>query len=205
MSITQWFFNQQAVLVTMHEKATVINPVLHDGLGLNVVALTTIDTDQFGMFTGEIPHPHSQYHTAVAKARAGLIHGYTISVASEGSFFSHPEVPFVMINQELVVVVDERYGWVLEGWATSTDTMAVKQTIKTVEDALFFGQRVGFPTQGVIVCSRKNDTVHHIKDISTSGDLREIVAQLLDGGSDEIWLETDLRAHRNPKRRLVIQ
>jgi hypothetical protein len=68
--LSKYFMHRHAVLVSMHGKARIIAPVLAPQLGLQITALTTIDTDRFGSFTGEIPRPDTQYHTAVAKAAA---------------------------------------------------------------------------------------------------------------------------------------
>ena len=155
--MTNWYKQRQSVLVTMHGKESVIAPVLATHLGMLVTTLTHIDTDQFGTFTGDIARRDSQYQTAIAKAMTGIDEGgCDLGIASEGSFTPHPDVPWVTINRELVVLVDRRHDWVLEGWATSTETSAARREVKTPEAARMFCDAVGFPAQGVIL--RVNDT-----------------------------------------------
>jgi len=198
------FAGRRAVLVTMHGKESVIGPVLAAELGIEVMALTHINTDQFGTFTGDIARRDSQYQTAIAKATAGLdASDCDLGIASEGSFVPHPEVPWVTINRELVVVVDRRHDWVIEGWATSVETSAARREVTTCEAARAFCDAVGFPAQGVIL--RAGGAAPTLfKECTTHAAFDAQVAQVLQT-QQTIHLETDLRAHRNPKRRAVIQ
>lgn len=197
----RFFAQRRAVLVTMHGKESVIGPVLVDELGINVVVLPTINTDQFGTFTGDIARRDSQYQTALAKAMAGITAtSGDLALASEGSFGPHPDVPWLTVNRELVVLVDRRHEWVLEGWATSVETSAARRDVTTVAEAQAFCQGVGFPAQGVIV--RAGEQL--FKECTTHVAFDAQVAQLLQE-HHTIHLETDLRAHRNPKRRAVIR
>lgn len=200
------FFDQRdVVLVSMHGKAEIIAPVLTPSLGVVITALTQIDTDQFGSFTGEIPRAETQYHTAIAKARAGIGQGYTLGIASEGSFFPHPEVPWLTMNQELVVLVDDTHGLVFEGWATSIDVTVMRQQVHMLAEVEDFVRRVGFPDQGVLVRYHVDERVQCYKDAVTEAELGAVVTRMWGSGQHDVWLETDLRAHRNPRRRAVIR
>lgn len=197
----RFFAQRQAVLVTMHGKESVIEPVLAAELGVHVTPLTHINTDEFGTFTGDIARRDSQYQTALAKALAGITAtSGDLALASEGSFVPHPDVPWLTVNRELVVLVDRRHDWVLEGWATSVETSAARRDVTTVAEALAFCQGVGFPAQGVIV--RAGEQL--FKECVTVAALEALVTSLL-RQHEVIQLETDLRAHRNPKRRVVIR
>lgn len=203
--VRKFFEQRDAVLVSMHGKAEIIAPVLTPSLGVVITALTHIDTDQFGAFTGEIPRLETQYQTAVAKARAGMAQGFCLGIASEGSFASHPEVPWLTVNHELVVLVDDMHGVVFEGWATSTAVTAARQQVHDVAEVEAFVRRVGFPEQGVLVRYHRAAGVQWHKDAATLDDIAQLVQCIWRNGRDsEVWLETDLRAHRNPKRRGVI-
>ncbi|MFM7677509.1 MAG: DUF6671 family protein [Roseiflexaceae bacterium] len=202
----EFYGERQAVLVSMHHKADIIAPVLVAQLGIHITALTTIDTDQFGSFTGEIPRPDTQYQTAVAKARAGMAHGgYQLGIASEGSFFPHPAIPWLTVNHELVVLVDDIHGWVLEGWATARETTAARQQVRTLADVHEFVRRVGFPEQGIVVRYQADGVARVHKDADTLEALCAVVDRAYHADTGDVWLETDLRAHRNPKRRVVIR
>lgn len=202
--MTNIYAQHDAVLVTMHGKESIIAPVLSTHLGMHVTTLTHIDTDQFGTFTGDIARRDSQYQTAIAKAMAGIeATGCDLGIASEGSFGPHRDVPWVTINRELVVLVDRQHDWVIEGWATSVETSAARREVTTREAARAFCDAVGFPAQGVIM-RVDGDPPVFFKECTTHEAFDAQVAQLLQA-YQTIWLETDLRAHRNPKRRAVIQ
>jgi len=200
----RWFAQRRAVLVTMHGKEHVIGPVLTRALGLEVVAVDSIDTDQFGTFTGEIPRHDSQLQTAIAKATAGMMAlGCDLGIASEGSFGPHADVPWLTVNREVVVLVDGRHGWVIEGWAASSDTVAIRADVHTWAEAKHFSERVGFPAQGIVVRDSGVDASHVVKNIDTHAQLSAVLTALWQAGAT-VCLEADLRAHRNPKRRTVI-
>ncbi len=200
----RFFAQRDAVLVSMHEKEHIIAPLLTSQLGLQIRALTSIDTDQFGSFTGEVARSDTQYQTAVAKARAGMAQGYTVGIASEGSFAPHPEVPWLTVNHELVVLVDTVHDVVFEGWATSTAVTAMRQQVHNLAEVETFVRRVGFPDQGVIVRYHCATGVQWYKDVRTLIDIAQMVERGLGHSDCKVWLEADLRAHRNPKRREVI-
>lgn len=203
---TSSFWNRHAVLVTMHGKQSMIDPVLRERMGIILETIHTIDTDQFGTFTGEIKRQDTQVRTAIAKARAGITATRCeIGLASEGSFHPHPDVPWLIINREVVVLVDQRNNWILEGWASSIDTSAVQQIVHSIDEATAFAQQVGFPAQGLVARLRASDSRHITKGIRTQAELIDVVASLLRRQRTGILLETDLRAHLNPKRQIVIR
>ncbi len=198
-----FFRGRVAVLVTMHGKEHMIAAPLHEQLGLMVEAVTAINTDQFGTFTGEIRRPDTQYQTAIQKARAGMTKmRCDLGLASEGSFGPHPQMPWLAVNRELIVLVDQRNDWVLEGWAMSMDTAAAQQTVTSLDEALQFAQRVGFPAQGLVVRPHADSTRQITKGIQSEARLHKVVTTLLQ--KEPILIETDLRAHMNPKRQAVI-
>jgi len=51
----------------MHGKAVAICPPLNEQIGLMVETLATINTDQFGAFTGEVKRPDTQYQTPISR------------------------------------------------------------------------------------------------------------------------------------------
>ena len=104
-----------------------------------------------------------------------------------------------------MVLVDDVHGWVLEGWATASETTAARQQVHTLADVHEFVQRVGFPDQGIVVRHQRDGVAQVYKDADTVEELCMHVAQAQHADTAAVWLETDLRAHRNPKRRLVIR
>ncbi|MFW5748984.1 MAG: DUF6671 family protein [Chloroflexota bacterium] len=166
-----------------------------------------IDTDRFGSFTGEIARIATQQATAIRKAHAAMeISGCNLGLASEGSFTPHPELPLLTHNVELVVLVDGQNNWVLEGWASSLETPAVQRRVYSMGEAHAFAEQVGFPAQGLVARYATNDTRHMVKGINNAGQLTDVVnTMLVAQGGAGIVLETDLRAHMNPKRMTVIR
>lgn len=95
----------RAALATRHGKEAIFAPALAR-LGVEVIA-APIDTDAFGTFSGEIEREGSPLEVVERKARAAAeATGLTVGLASEGSFGTHPTVPFSIIDTELVVWVD---------------------------------------------------------------------------------------------------
>lgn len=107
-----------AVLATMHHKERVIAPLLGRFLGLKVQVPQGFDSDRFGTFSREIARTGSALEAARAKIAAGfaLMPEANVGLASEGSFGPHPELPFVSMGLELVLLVDRDSGLELAGW-----------------------------------------------------------------------------------------
>ena len=97
-----------AVLATMHGKEAAIAPVLARFTGLRVAVPNGFDSDRFGTFSREIPRTGSALDAARAKIAAGFAHlpDATVGLASEGSFGPPPELPFISMGVELVLLVD---------------------------------------------------------------------------------------------------
>jgi hypothetical protein len=114
----------RAVLATMHGKERVIAPILSQELGIQVAVAEGVDTDTFGTFTRDIGRTGNQRETALRKARAGLAADPLagIGIASEGSFFAHPHVPFVPVAREIVLFLDRHGGLELVGQDESVET-----------------------------------------------------------------------------------
>lgn len=139
-----------AVLGTQHGREDVIAPALA-AVGLRVV-VEPLDTDRFGTFTGDIERLADPITTCEAKARAAMAAaGWPLGLASEGSFFPHPDAFGVTVNAETLVLVDDDDGRVVVETVTSLDTPASRTTVRPGEDLSSFLARIGFPAQAVIV------------------------------------------------------
>lgn len=203
------FTNRIAALATMHEKERVIAPILEQELGIKVLVPSNFNTDIFGTFTREIKRRGTQIEAARFKAEKVLeLTGESLALASEGSFAPHPSFPYISSNREIVVLIDKQNDLEIIAEEFSTDTNHNYQAISSIEEALNFTQKVGFPEHGVIVMVEENpqDTKGVFKGITTETQLVEAVNITLQNSSTgKAHIETDMRAMYNPTRMKNIQ
>ncbi|MBW4432531.1 MAG: hypothetical protein KME28_12555 [Pelatocladus maniniholoensis HA4357-MV3] len=198
------FTNRIAVLATKHQKEKVIAPILEAELGIKIIVPDNFDTDAFGTFTREVKRPGNQIEAARLKAKKVLeLTGETLAIASEGSFSPHPEIPFISSNREVLILLDQIHDLEIIGEELSTKTNHDYLVVESVEQALQFAQKVGFPEHGLIVMfdeSPKHST-EVIKGIITEAKLIEAVNFVLKNSSTgKAHVETDMRAMYNPTR-----
>ena len=201
-----FFDGKKVVIATMHKKEKVISRLLHDAFGVESFVPNDFNTDTFCTFTRDIKRDGDQLESARKKARAALLKtGADIAIASEGSFSPHPTFPFVSSNLELLLFIDKESGIEVRGHARTTDTNHSHKKVSRVEEVLAFAKEIGFPEHGIIV--RKSETSQKIhKEITEWGELEDISKKLLSGFfTKNIFLEADMRAHRNPTRMKVIE
>ncbi len=190
----------------MHGKEKVIGPLLAKHFGAETFVPSGFDTDKFGTFTREIKRFGDQKQAARKKAEAALKHsGFDIAIASEGSFYPHPSMPFISSNAELILLVDRRNGIEVEGFSSSFETNHYQDEASTLAEVISFAKKVGFPEHGVIL--RKNKNSRKIeKEIRNWEELESKAKEMLGGlFVRSLFLETDMRAHRNPTRMKVIE
>lgn len=206
---TQDYASRTAVLTTKHGKLDQIGPALQRTLGLAVVDVS-LDTDQLGTFSGELPRTLSDLDCAVTKARLGMAERHSdLGLASEGTFGPHPDVPWLTTDHELVVLVDDRVGHVFWERVTSTDITAVSETVDAGTDLATLADRAGLPDHAVIVRplpppTSGNDFAVH-KGIQSLADLESAVASVCSRSDiGKALVMTDFRAHLCPSRQAVI-
>lgn len=208
-AVTPLALGTRAVLATMHGKERVIAPILSQELGIQVEVAVGVDTDSFGTFTRDIERKGSQRETALRKARAGLAADPLagIGIASEGSFFAHPHVPFVPVAREIVLFLDRHGGLELVGQDESVETNYGHVLASGLNDALAFANTSGFPAHGLVVMGSRDGkpdpAILLRKDLDDVASLASSVERAirLCGCA---WVETDMRAHRNPTRMAAI-
>lgn len=200
----------EARLTSIHHKERVIAPVLRDELGILLGLTMGVDTDRFGTFSREIERSGSQLDAARAKIAAGFEQAPSVSlgVASEGSFGPHPDCPFLAFGRELVLLVDRETGFELSGSDAGPGTNFSHRIARDLDDAVAFAQGVGFPEHGLIVMGcREEKPAPEImlrKDITELSLLEEAVRSAI-RLSGAAFIETDMRAHRNPTRMAAIE
>lgn len=186
----------------MHKKETVISPLVGSELGIKVVVPEDFDTDRFGTFTKEIKRQGDQLHAARAKAVAAMEHtGLDLAIASEGSFVSHPIVPFLSQNIELVLLLDKKNNIEIVGLYETTTAIPKGTYVSTPQEAVDTAVSWGFPDQGVIIRPSRNARGQIYKNITTHHELYSASKTLLSRWfKRKIFIETDMRAHRCAER-----
>ena len=139
---------------------------------------------------------------ARAKAEEGIrLTGPDIGIASEGAFGSHPAVPFVPANTEIVVLIDKKHNLEIVGGSVTLKTNHRQQDVTSVEEAFAFAKAIGFPEHGIVVRDHEHDITHMKKGVTTFEALEEAVSQSLQHSlMRKVFLETDMRAYLNPTR-----
>lgn len=201
------FKSRVAILATMHQKEKVIAPLLAEQAGITVIVPPGLDTDQFGTFTRDIKRRDSQLKTALLKAKYALeLTGETLAIASEGSFFPDPLLPWSLCDREIVLLYDAQNNLEIRGESLSREVNHQGKTVTNLEQALQFAQQVGFPEQGLVVMTHAQTTLtgEIIKGLRKHDALVTAVNDILRRNDGTAYLETDLRAMHNPKRQIAI-
>ena len=199
-----------AVLATMHRKERVIAPALDRGLGLRVALAMGLNTDRFGTFSRETERTGSQLDAARAKIAAAFEYApyARVGIASEGSFGPHPTIPFLPLGRELVLLIDRETSLELTGYDSSPATNFGHAVVSDLAGAFAFAERSGFPRHGLIVMGCVDGQPEPrralIKEVT---DHARLAAAVLSVAADcgAAFVETDMRAHRNPSRMSAIE
>lgn len=203
MSDQPWFAGRTAAIATQHGKEAAIAPPLAK-LGVQVIVPPDFDSDRFGTFTRDVARQGTQLEAARAKAQAVLdLTGGDLAIASEGSFGPHPLYPFVPGDRELVLWLDRAHHLEIVGLELTTETNYAQQAVASVEEALAFAARVGFPDHWLIAMpsAETQDASAIYKGIRDRHTLARVAADLCARSPEgTAWLETDMRAHGNPTR-----
>jgi hypothetical protein len=204
ISLSDYFSGKQAVLATMHGKQQVIAPLFGE-IGLQVMVSEQINTDLFGTFSGEIERQASQLETLRRKAAKCLeIHPqHSLAIASEGAFHPHPASPFCVIHTEMVILKDGISGLEVIGSRVTMDFQVLCKMINEREELDKFLNEISFPEYGVILKSQSGSRWQVAKDFQTRDEVMRAF-ETLHTETENITVESDLRAHRNPRRMKII-
>ena len=201
---------KRAVLATMHAKERVIAPILREGMGLLVETVPKFDTDRFGTFSREIERTGSQLDAARAKIAAAFerVPEIDLAIASEGSFGPHPFIPLLPLGREIVLLTDRKTGLEIIGLDASPHVTFDHAVVSSQEAANAFAARIGFPEHGLIMMGcigdKPSTSIALIKNIRSSRELERSVEHVI-GLCGLAFLQTDMRAHRNPTRMTAIE
>ncbi len=201
------FQGRKIVIATMHKKEQVIAPILEKNLGVEVVVPKNFNSDKFGTFTREIKRVGDQLEAARKKLLAAMdMEEIDLGVSSEGSFDTDPSMPFIKSNLELVLLIDKRNNLEIKGFYRTPETNADGAYVKNTDEAFEFARQIGFPNHGVIVRKKENDKSKIYKNIHSEEELAALVKKLFESPfTKKIFIETDMRAHRNPTRMKAIE
>jgi hypothetical protein len=201
----KFFKGRKAIIATKHQKEQVILPLVKEQLGIEVFVPHDYDTDKFGTFTGEISREGNALDAVRKKCLDAMnIYGYDLGIASEGSFGSHPSVFFAQADDELVLLIDKKNDLEIIARELSLETNFSSEKISTYPQLQTFAQQVHFPSHGLIIKDSDEKDAKIYKDITDWNDLKRIYAAV-SSISSSIYVETDMRAHRNPTRMQVIE
>ncbi len=208
--MNNYFTGRKIVIATMHGKEKAIAPLLKNHFGADLFVPSNFDTDKYGTFTREIKRHGDQKEVARKKALAAIKHSNVdIAIASEGSFYPHPGLPFISTNAELVLLVDLKNGIEVEGYAQSSATNHLHAQVSSLSEVILFAKKIGFPEHGIIL-RRSRDGRKMEKEIKTWEELENKATRMFSSFFagffvKTLYLETDMRAHRNPTRMKVIE
>ncbi len=188
-------------LLTQHGKLEAVRVPLA-AAGFAVFLQGGFDTDTLGTFTGEVSRRGSQLDAALAKARkAAELSGARFGLGSEGSFGPDPHIGMSPWACEVLAWWDAELGYAVHAMEQGLQTNFSQTRAQSIEGARAFASEAGFSSHGVIV-GRPGDP-HFDKDVPPHSDaFDDAVAQALRNGP--VWLESDMRAHRNPTRMAMI-
>jgi hypothetical protein len=195
-----YFKGRTAILTSMHKKEEAIQPLLKNTYDIDLFIPSTVDTDSFGTFSGEIERPASPEETVVLKCELGMSQfGYDLGIASEGSFGPYPLMPLIPCNEELIVLIDKKNNWLVIGRSISFETNFGAETISNEKQLIQFAKKSKFPSHGLILKQNQFENKESIKGITDWNSLKNAF-NVFAKKKQSAWIETDMRAHLNPTR-----
>lgn len=206
MTTASPYAGQRLCLTSLHGKEQALARPFALGLGASLV-VSRCDTDALGTFSGEVARLGDALSTCRRKALLGLKQsGLRLGLASEASFGPHPAVPLVPVGHELLLFIDlDRDLTVVErriDWRTNY----AQKRLDPGEDPAPWVRQIGFPSHGLLVRPAAASAGPWHKDLTSAAALAEALAtcRAVDPRG-QVWLETDMRAHRNPTRMRAIR
>lgn len=201
---THPYRGRTAALATKHDKGSLIAPAMGDLLGLRVEEVN-VDTDALGTFTGEVPRSGTQWEAAVDKARLGMrALGVSLGFGSEGSIAPFEASPLLLVDTELVVLVDDHAGFVIEAVEIGFSPPVMNAEVATDDLGQLPLTAAGFPDHALIV--RPSGLFSPIfKGIREPEKLQAAIRSCAAASPEATaHVESDFRAHQHPWRRGVI-
>ncbi|MBX9924065.1 MAG: hypothetical protein K2Y01_08135 [Rhabdochlamydiaceae bacterium] len=190
------------LVASMHEKERAIRTSFESLLGFQM-EVSELNTDALGTFTGEIERSIPPKECAKTKClNALLAHGKQIGIANEGSFVPHPVIPFISVDYEIFFFTDLEIGYELCISKMFTETNFAAAAFSEFDSILELATKTQFPSHALIVRpNRWEDKKICFKGIQSIDHLYDAFEKSRLVSSDkQVWVETDMRAHKNPTR-----
>lgn len=183
-------------LLSLHDKASIIAPLLAERWQASLTNTTAFDTDSLGTFSGEVERRLSPLECALRKARLALeLTGADFGLGSEGSFGLAPW-GFGVLNQELVACVPAGADWVVVGCHASP--VAVAECRYGDSDALAKFWQTLPEGQGVMLSGDGRVA----KGLCSASEVQaHLAAWYGERIPPDVRIAYDLRAHQSPVRR----
>ncbi|MDT0688796.1 hypothetical protein RM549_03320 [Salegentibacter sp. F188] len=199
------FKSRHLLIATKHKKETVLAPLIEKSLGVQCFVPENFDTDSFGAFSGEIERKEGPVSTVRNKCLEAMrIYGYDLGIASEGSFGSHPSIPFLPANEEIVIFIDRKNDLEITANKVEVETNFSTEEIKTWKELVDFANEAQFPSHALLLRS-SGETGNVLTKGITDWDHLKARYQKLQKDSNTVFVETDMRALYNPTRMKVIE
>ncbi len=192
-------------LLTMHGKEDAVAPPLREAFaGSSLAVVEGFDTDTLGTFTRDVARAGSQIEAARRKARLACeLGGVELGLGSEGAFVPGP-FGFGVVDLEIVLLVDRARNFEIVGYAQE-HAQALHTTLSDAGALAEFAARADFPRHGLVVRPDDEDDPRIRKGADTAEALEAAFeAALAESRTGRVFVEHDLRAHRNPTRMKVI-
>lgn len=200
------FLPKEAVLATMHGKEQALGEAFAS-IGVKLSVPTNFNSDRFGTFSGETERPGSMQEAARAKLTAAMsATGMSVGLVSEGAYGAHPIIPFAAAGTELLIWRDDANNYeVVEHWFDANPVYDHAQA-KELQDVRQFLDRISFPNTAVIVAPSSNREAPCGKGLRTIRDVEQAFEAAIDTCDHNLcFLQTDMRAHMNPRRMEIIR
>lgn len=196
------------ILTTKHAKSIAIAPPFLERLGASIIEYV-VDTDKLGTFSGEIERKGNALECARKKCEWSLNklgNKVEFAVASEGSFASHPFIPFLTCDYEILYFIDRKRDFHLHVSHISEKTNYRTAEINSLEDLYKFANQVSFPSHALIMRPDNRETKSPIfKGLDSWQALEDAFKESIRYSKEGVvCLETDMRAQFNPSRMHVI-
>lgn len=199
------FKGRRLVIATKHKKEIVLGPLLEKNLEVKTFVPENFDTDLYGTFSGEIERKDEPVSTVRKKCLEAMEkNSCDLGIASEGSFGSHPHVPFMPGNEEVIIFIDKKNDLEIIGRELTLETNFSGEEITNWKNLKDFADRTKFPSHALILRSKEKDAEQIIKGVSDWKSLDSWYRKLSRNGNS-VFVETDMRALYNPTRMKAIE
>ena len=199
--------DKYCVLNTLHSKSKALAEPFLKELGIRVIEQRG-DTDQLGTFSGEVERPGTMFEVLKKKCEMGIeLSDFKLGLASEGSFGPHPNIPFLACDYEALLFIDREKDFFVYETIISENTNYTSKDIIEEHEFFNFAETIKFPSHGIILRPLEwEDKSIIFKGIKTLEEFRNAFKICQKASSSKsVRLETDMRAHMNPTRMMVIR